>query len=193
MSYPEIQPDSELTPTWLPAASVPAAQRPAAEWAWLTETGSLTGRVRRHCVGRFALRVLGEASHRLTDADTDFLGLFAPQSGLVREVELTCDGRPWVYACSVIPDVTLAAYPELARLGERPLGDSVFGERGGRRGEIEVAALAPPMPLYLRAVNRVKRPPAILWARRSVIRLADNPVLVCECFLPRTGQSRATG
>ena len=141
---------------------VPVGLRP-----WLTETGSLTQRLKRCCPDRFDLQVLDE--HEVTtDPDTTLaLALASPVRALQREVHLRCVGVPRIHALSVIPLATLAgAGRALAGLGERPLGDALFAHPAMARGPIEIV---------LRDG---------VWGRRSVFRLAGAPLLVSEWFLP---------
>ena len=80
---------------WQPAA-------PAAAAAWLREPGLLTERLRACCPGETGLTVVSEAQAPLADEDAALLR--APGgSAFVREIELTCNGRPWVFAQTLIP------------------------------------------------------------------------------------------
>src|SRR5512139_3304622 len=74
---------------------------PEAE-GWLTEPGLLTERVRRHCNGEFGLRVVDERLDVLSAADAAALGV-SDLSAFVREIELTCDEAPDVFAQTLVP------------------------------------------------------------------------------------------
>lgn len=155
-----------MTARWYALDDAQHARIPAALRSWLAETGSLTGRLKRHCAGAFDLVVLSETDAPLTADDAAVLGVAPGAPARVREVHLRCDGAPCIHARSLLPHATLAgAGSALAALGDRPLGDALFGYPGMERGPIEVTDTP-------------------RWGRRSVFRLSGHPVLVTEWFLP---------
>jgi chorismate--pyruvate lyase len=102
----------------------------------------------------------------------------------VREVELTCDGRPWVFAQTLIPLATLARQRWLSSLGTAALGERLASVAGIERGPLEFARLEPGDRLYRRALRDRRDLPAELWARRSWFAIAGDRILVQEVFLP---------
>jgi chorismate lyase len=109
---------------------------------------------------------------------------------LVREVELCCAGRPWVFARTLIPPLALrGAGRRLARLRDRPLGAVLFADPRVRRGPVEVTRLLPQHLLFHRAAASLVRPPPVLWARRTLFFIAGRPLLVNEVFLPELPRS----
>ncbi len=156
--------------TWFPLDDAVRARVPAALWNWLTETGSLTQRLKACCQGEFELRVVNERDGVLDADDAAALGLAVGATARFREVLLCCDDVPCIHARSILPSSTLAgAGLGLAALGTRPLGDALFAHPAMTRGPIEVTHCddAPPR-----------------WGRRSVFRLDGAPLLVSEFFLP---------
>ncbi|MGH7337762.1 MAG: chorismate--pyruvate lyase family protein, partial [Myxococcota bacterium] len=109
--------------------------------SWLREPGLLTERLRACCEGQTGLVIVAEAEAPLSAADAALLGA-SGSAAFVREIELTCDGRPWVYAQTVIPQATLARHPWLALLGRSALGERLAELPDLRRGPIEFARLA---------------------------------------------------
>ena len=170
---------------WRSRRAVAARRLPSALRPWLLETGSLTRSLRRACPGGFRLRLLYQGWRRPLPQEARRLGLGPRRRALVREVCLSCHGRPWVFARTVVPPAGLKGPGRrLARLGDRPLGALLFAQRGLRRGPLELAALAPPSPLFARAAACGAASPP-LWGRRSLYRLRGRPVLVTEVFLSR--------
>lgn len=156
---------------------------PAAARAWLTEPGLLTERLRACCDGRPGLTVVSEREEPLAAAESALLQ--APgNAAFVREIELTCDGRPWVFAQSLIPLATLARHGWLSTLGEAALGERLAAVPGLKRGPLEFARLTPGVALFHRALRETVAPPAELWARRSWFAIDGNRLLVQEVFLP---------
>lgn len=161
---------------WLPAAPPAAAQ-------WLREPGLLTERLRACCAGEPGLTVISEAEAPLAAGDAAVLR--APgSSAFVREVELTCDGRPWVFAQTLVPQATLARQRWLGSLGRAALGERLAAVPGIQRGPLEFARLAAGDRLYRRALRERRDPPASLWARRSWFAIEGDRLLVQEVFLP---------
>lgn len=163
---------------WLPAV-------PAAAAAWLSEPGLLTERLRACCRGETGLVVVSEAEGPLAAEDAALLR--APGStAFVREIELTCDGRPWVFAQTLIPQATLARQPWLATLGRAALGERLAAVPGIERGPLEYTRLVAGNRLYRRALRERPVPPVALWARRSWYAIEAHRLLVQEVFLPES-------
>ena len=162
----------DFTPPVVPAAA-----------AWLVEPGLLTERLRACCGGRQGLTVVAEREAPLATAESALLQ--APgNTAFVREIELTCDGLPWVFAQSLIPLATLARHGWLSRLGDNALGEKLAASPGLTRGPLECARLTPGTALFHRALRQTTDPPAELWARRSWFAIDGARLLVQEVFLP---------
>ncbi|MCO6413132.1 MAG: chorismate lyase [Thiogranum sp.] len=153
--------------------------------SWLLDAGSLTDRLRNACNGHFQVRVLSERWQRPRRDESLSLGVRVTTVAWVRQVQLLCDGKPWVYARTVIPATTLTGpQRRLAHLGSRPLGAFLFADPGMRRGPVEIAPLRAGYSMFSEAVRGLERCPAEIWGRRSVFRLGGRPLLVTEVFLP---------
>jgi len=151
--------------------------------AWLAEPGLLTERLRACCAGRQGLAVVSEREAPLAAAESALLQ--APgNAAFVREIELTCDDRPWVFAQSLIPLATLARHGWLSTLGDTALGERLAAIPGLERGPLEFARLTPGVALFHRALRQSVDPPAELWARRSWFAIDGARLLVQEVFLP---------
>ncbi len=110
----------------------------------------------------------------------------------VREVQLLCSDRPWVFARTLIPPPTLNGRGRrLTRLGTRPLGEVLFADPGAHRGPVEIARIVAGQTLHQRAFTGFVEPPDPIWGRRSVFRIDGRPLLVCEIFLPNLPVSTA--
>ena len=155
---------------------------------WLLDTESLTQRVRQACIGQFRVRVLSQGWGRPLRSEARALRLHHGERCLVREVQLLCAERPWVFARTIIPVTTLSGpQRRLARLGSRPLGAVLFADPSMRRGAVQIAAITARHGVFARATRELTRRPAQIWGRRSVFRLAGKPLLVSEIFLPGIG------
>ena len=113
------------------------------------------------------------------------LGLHRRRLSLIRDVLLTCAGRPLVYAHSVIPTAGLdGPWRNLSRLGNRPLGEALFADPQVQRHPLQYRRLDGRHPLYRAAIEHVTDKPPAFWARRSVFARDGHSILVTEVFLP---------
>jgi len=178
-------------PAWSPRTRLLRGRIPPALVAWLLDAGSLTDRLKRACRGRFEVRVVEEGWRRPRLDEARALGMRHGMVGWVRQVQLLCNGVPWVFARTIIPVTTLSgAQRRLAHLGNRPLGAFLFADPGMQRSPMEVAAIREGQAMFGLATEGLKRKPAVIWGRRSVFRVGDKPLLVTEVFLPAIGTCR---
>ncbi|MDH5424643.1 MAG: chorismate lyase [Gammaproteobacteria bacterium] len=147
---------------------------------WLFDPSSLTARLVKHCAGQFSVRVLSESYACPHLGEHRLLGMANRETALIREVYLLCDGRPLVYARTIIPVSTLVgSQRRLAHLGNKPLGAVLFSDKSMQRGEVQIARLKPAQLKF-----KTKEESEI-WGRRSVFKLNNKPLLVSEFFLPQ--------
>lgn len=152
---------------------------------WLTDDGSLTQALKRHCPD-LRVRRLRQGPGRPYRDESRLLGLPPGRISLIRDALLICAGRPLVYAHSVIPLAGLIGpWRNLSRLGNRPLGEALFADPRIVRSALQFGRLDCRHPLYRAAIEHVDNKPRTLWARRSVFARDDHPILVSEVFLPQ--------
>ena len=171
------------TPAWSERLDGVAPPADPALRAWLSEPGLLTERLRACCDGEPGLAVVAESEAPLAQADAALLAA-SGSCAFVREIELTCDGRPWVFAQTLVPLATLARHGWLANLGRTALGERLAAVPGIERGPLEFARLVPGDRLYRRALRERREAPPGLWARRSWFAIGGDRLLVQEVFLP---------
>lgn len=161
-----------LDANWQPAAT---ADIPASLAPWLLEPASLTARLKAYS-DNFHLQLLQESQALLPD----FLQpCFTTSTGqcLRREVLMSCNDQPAVYAQSWLPKETLQQVHALSSLGEQPLGELLFQFADVTRSPIEVCQL----PVLS---STLPIPSGEYWARRSLFTIVGVPMLVAEVFLP---------
>jgi chorismate lyase len=180
---PAARTEPRPAPRWTVRLDELASGAPPAAAAWLREPGLLTERLRACCDGMPGLAVIAEAEAPLGSHDAAVLRA-SGNSAFVREIELTCDGRPWVFAQTLIPQATLARQAWLSSLGRAALGERLAAVPGIERGPLEFARLVEGDRLYQRALRERRDPPAVLWARRSWFAIEGDRLLVQEVFLP---------
>ena len=150
--------------------------------SWLREPGSLTARCQRNS-REFRVRLLRYEKGRAL-ADEGLLLRHPRHPAWVREVALTCDGVPVIFAHTTLSTASNGRLSRwLSRLGSKSLGSLLFSHPGFRRGAIEFRRLDRRHPLFQRAAA-LGPTGDTLWARRSLHRLGDQQVLVTEVFLP---------
>lgn len=154
---------------WHGYRRVPASFMPRPWQRWVLDRGSLTKRLVDASSGNFEVKVRAQTLCVPTLSERNALGLNTRSKALVREVELCCHGESWVTARSVIPLATLCGEErQLRHLGTKPLGAFLFASKSMRRERLEVSKLSGSAGLS--------------YARRSVFRLHNKPLLVTEYF-----------
>lgn len=154
---------------------------------WLTDTGSLTLKL-IGASNSFRVQRLRQGKG-LSLAD-EYAELALPRRARVREREvlLECDGRPMVFAHTIVPlEATAADWPFFSSLGERSLGTTLFGDPQVARGPMQFARLGPRHPLAQRARAAVGADwgdGCTLFARRCRYSRKNGALLVTEVFLP---------
>ena len=172
-------------PDWHVALRLHRRDVPESVLRWLLDPASLTRRILSTCQGAFRVDVLFQGWARPQHNEMRELGMRQGGTGFVREVHLLCDGRPWVFARTVIPRTTLTGPRRcLTRLKSRPLGAVLFADPSMQRGPVEIARLSPCDKLYLTAIRHLIQRPETIWGRRSLFTLGGKPLLVSEIFLP---------
>lgn len=159
---------------------------PAAMRGWLTDMTSLTTKLMHHSSGFRVRRLKQQRGFCLAD-ERDAVALPRRVHVQEREVLLLCDGRPVVYAHTIVPlDATASDWPFFGRLGERSLGSTLFGDPRVRRGALQYARLRAQHPLAQRALAATGGMAAgfPLFARRCLYRRRNGVLLVTELFLP---------
>jgi chorismate--pyruvate lyase len=73
---------------------------------------------------------------------------------------------------------------ELARLNNRSLGSVLFKDPTLYRSPFEIALFTQEMEWHQKVLSSVKRELSTLWARRSLFRIREKPLLLIEVFLP---------
>ncbi len=147
--------------------------------AWLSDGGLLTPRLKSRAPTGFRLQLIAEYSRRLEPAERSLMGTPCREAR-VREIAMSDGGSAVVFAESLIPSATLERFPELGRLGDRPLGDALAGRDDVGREPFEYAVFEPGRAGYPRLPPDV--PAERLFARRSIIRIDTAPILVVEFF-----------
>lgn len=180
---PAMQAEAPRATRWSTRLDQCQPAAPPAAAAWLHEPGLLTDRLRACCGGQPGLHVIAEAEATLAAPEAALLHA-ADCDAFVREVELTCDGRPWVFAQTLIPRATLARHRWLSSLGRTALGERLAAVPGLERGPLEFARLVAGEPLYHRALQGRANSAESLWARRSWFAMTGDRLLVQEVFLP---------
>lgn len=152
---------------------------------WLLEEGSLTQKLKRHGHD-FSVKLIGQQQAAIFDNEFELFSRHhvpVPFQASVREVLLCCDGKPWVFARSLLPLSALQHKNlNLSDLGEASLGQSLFDQDDLLRSRFEITRLDTDHVIAklnesLYGVSKQ------LWGRRSLFMTAGQSVLVSEIFL----------
>ena len=139
--------------------------------SWLLDTGSLTKNLMALAPKQFSVSVLYTGFGRASLSEAKTLDINTREQVYIREVALCLKNQTVVYARSVIPRSTLTgSEQQLLHLNNKPLGEFLFKHKCMSRGEIEVKH---------GCINGQNT-----WARRSIFKVNQKPLLVSEYFLP---------
>ena len=153
---------------------------------WLHAPGSLSRRLA--CLGeRFEVTVLSQRTAPLRTAELKALGLPRHGCTVVREVILSVDGRPLVWARSSLHQSALAGpWRALKGLGPRPLANLLYADPRVRRSELR------PRRLSRFGHTRPADGKAVVGRHRQP-RIGPNVVVTQLCFQPLRGSVTGDG
>ncbi len=150
--------------------------------SWLLDRGSLTARLIDNCDGEFSVEVLSVKRATPTPDEIEALNMRYRGQALIRQVLLRCNGKPVIYARTIIPLSSLrGALRGLALLGSRPLGAVLFSDKLMKRKPMQVTSIEPGHLCYGWTGHAGQQR---IWGRRSIFVLRGEELLVSEFFLP---------
>lgn len=159
--------------------------------SWLLEVGSMTKR----------FESLGHqvtvTPHIQAFVDNQAIDMITPlyQDNRIwqRDITLYASEQPWLVARSLIPEVTLLDNnQQLVDLGPIPLGRYLFSHPNLKRQRLDIAKIffdtqSCTANLSIQLIDSyVNLDGFYLWARRSVLTIDDNPLVLSELFLPKS-------
>ena len=151
----------------------------------LQHSGSLTGFLEKQSPRTFNLELISQSWEIPMLDEALLLSVNPAQYTLVREILLRFDDRPLVYGRSIIPRMTLTGNErQLAKWGQRSLGDYLFARQGVKRGVMEFTRIPANSRYY--AIDKFvqNNKDNTYWGRRSIFHVRSKPLLVIEIFLP---------
>ena len=152
------------------------------EWRfWLLSHGSLTKQLRTLATTHISVKLLSQKYQRPMLSERRAFGNSVSKTSFVREV-LLCDAdSPIVFARTVCPrNYRNGIWREIQQLGDRSLGDWLFGNHSAIRINVKFARLNP-SNFFFRGQPLVE---SYLWGRRSTFNIGNSSILVTEIFLP---------
>lgn len=170
-------------PDWRPVSQSKIHQAPAHIRSWLTESGSLTRRLKLLAGACFNVSVEYQRWSRPTLGERHLTAIRHGEYANIREVMLRCGKQGLVVARTVIPRQMLTGRQRrLISLGTRPLGEVIFAEPGLKRDCFEIAVISP--ELFFPNVLTDQGNQEMIWGRRTCYLIHDKPILISEIFLP---------
>ena len=180
MPYPLIHRRIDTEPRWRAENQYTRAALPAGLRGWLTEDGSLTGRLIELGRGEFRVQRLYQGWQVPLPSEQKLLALPPRQLALVREVALQLDQQTVVFARSVFPVSSLTgSLAHLRRLQNKSLGAILFRHPGMHRSPFELALMSGDSDYLPSSLHQGE--PA--WGRRSRFDIQGKQLLVSEVFL----------
>ena len=170
----------DAEPCWRPLRQYTSTILPPACRAWLTDDGSLTGRLVDSGRGKFSVQRLYQGWEVPLFSERKLLGIPERQLALVREVALLLGGDAVVFARSAFPVSSLSgSLGHLRRLQNKSLGAILFRHPAMHRSPFELAR----MPGNSDYLPQHLHQPETAWGRRSRFDIAGNKLMVSEVFL----------
>ena len=171
-----------IEPRWQPIERYTSADLPGPSRYWLSDDGSLTGRLIQSRRGPFRVQRLYQGWEEPLLSERQLLGMASRQLALVREVTLLLADQPVVFARSVFPITSLTgSLTHLRRLQNKSLGAILFQHPGMHRWPFELAHM-PGNSDYLPDSLHQAEP---AWGRRSRFEIQGKGLMVSEVFLRR--------
>jgi len=146
---------------------------------WLLDKGSLTEKLRNQ-FGDIEVEVLSECLETPMVTESMQLGLATDAKAWVRCVCLSAEQVPLIYARTVIPNwQPNNPWYQLKQLGNRPLGEVLFQIPHLQRTPFELSRHRCEYWPHLKTDS----PQALTFARRSIFKQQQAPLLLTEAFL----------
>jgi chorismate--pyruvate lyase len=159
---------------------------------WLVDTGSLTARLRQR-YHAFSVQPVAVKYVKPMPDEAVLLHQANHKTALIREVLLMGNNKSVVFAHSVLPRASLrGAWTGLGRLGNKPLGATLFANPKVKRTPLSYKKLTANHTLYKKATQHLLYKPSYLWARRSIFSLNCANIMVTEVFLPQLLDEKLT-
>ena len=147
---------------------------------WLLNADPLTERLQNYC-RTFQLEVIGYQKESVSLANAEKIDCDS-SAVIVREVILSGDDVPWVFAHTIMPQALFEdGVNDLANLGDKPLGSVIFNDPKFLRQPFELIALPVDNSLSSDLHIAMRQP---LWGRRSVFNYQEYKMMIAEVFLP---------
>ena len=135
--------------------------------SWLTESGSITSRIKSF--SNFRLKLLRDGPGEVDTAE-DNLIITNYKENNIREVVLYSDEEPFIYAKSILPLETIRlGLGALGSLKENPLGDILFSN--------------PQIKKKYMLFAKFESNKRIFFGRKGIYTVKGYPFSVCEIFL----------
>ncbi len=150
----------------------------------LLNTGSLIKYLEYSSSNKISLRIEAQSWKKPHPDESRLLAIRISGYSLIREIFLSCNNQPWVYARTIIPARTLLGAKKLAYWGKQPLGNYLFSNKLIYRGNIEIAGVKTSNIPYEPIYNLVIDEDNLLWGRRSIFYIRNKPLLLIEFLLP---------
>ena len=151
----------------------------------LTEPDSLTHLLNQYCAGGIELKLNHQDWQSAAGEESELLEMQQGETAFVREIQLNCQEKPWVFARSVIPQQTYnLRQAEFSSLGLKPLGEVLFSDQTIQRKGIEICRITAESIFSRLSCDDSLNGIDMLWCRRSVFLIEQHPLLVSEVFLP---------
>ena len=173
---------------WHPERLCQRLSLSALEKQALLEKGSLTAKFKQQCPS-LKVQVLSEDWQRPLQYEQEALQLAPHQKAWVRTVLLTCQGKPLLYARTLIPNMQPGnPWFALKKLGTQPLGEVLFSLKQAKRSTFQLHKSPVNWPFLADTLSQETTSHQqvskliTLPARYSTFTQKGSPLLLTEAF-----------
>ncbi|ORU89434.1 MAG: hypothetical protein A6F71_00260 [Cycloclasticus sp. symbiont of Poecilosclerida sp. M] len=169
-------------PAWRPVEEWSPDELPPSVKDWLSESGSLTRRIKNNFAGEFGVQLQEQGHGQALPDDAKQLMIGPQGEAFIREVVLTVAGNPVVFARTTVPNASLQTLDKLTKLGNIPLGEVIFSYPDLQRPHLQVAKIL--IQDLSEHTAKMLGGDEHVWARRNTYKIEGCLFLVSEFFLP---------
>ena len=155
---------------------------------WLMRPQVISTAFQLHSHDKVYVRVLEERRTMPLSDEIAYLKAHDAKLGLpwVRQVYLCSGAQPWSFARVVVPETTYLKHQQaFDTLGDKFLGENLlYGRPNVRRDPFEYIGIDRQSPWFILAGQGMAHPltETLLWGRRSLFWIGEDPLLVGELF-----------
>jgi len=158
---------------------------PTSKYEHLANNGSLTRRIRNACAGYFEVKLIKQFTRPALAGERDILNLSAHTRVISRQVFLSCDHQPFIYAHTLIglTSGNRVLTDRIELLGEHSLGSILFRDPLANKLSMHLALIPGSNAFFADARPTTQQQLDKIWVRRSLYDYQGCQLIVFEAYI----------